>query len=239
MDPRTGEIIKGHITLGSLRVRQDYLIAEGLLAPYEKGKPVSAEMQEMALARLRQLAAHEVGHTLGLAHNFAASVSNRASVMDYPHPLVKIRDDGTLDLSDAYAVGIGEWDKVTIQYGYQDFPESDTEAERLNKILQDSFSRGLIFISDQDARPAGGTHSLAHLWDNGSDAAGELLRVMKVRNESAKNCSRSFFGKQYPNGNSNGGVGRGTGANLFFSPLPVGSCFQIIGRHVLHLRPAW
>jgi hypothetical protein len=181
MDPRTGEIIKGHITLGSLRVRQDYLIAEGLLAPYEKGKPVSAEMQEMALARLRQLAAHEVGHTLGLAHNFAASVSNRASVMDYPHPLVKIRDDGTLDLSDAYAVGIGEWDKVTIQYGYQDFPESDTEAERLNKILQDSFSRGLIFISDQDARPAGGTHSLAHLWDNGSDAAGELLRVMKVR----------------------------------------------------------
>lgn len=181
MDPRTGEIIKGHITLGSLRMRQDYLIAEGLLAPYEEGKPVSPEMQEMALARLRQLSAHEVGHTLGLSHNFAASVGNRASVMDYPHPLVKIGEDGTLDLSDAYATGIGEWDKVAIQYGYQDFPEAESEAKELNKILQESFSRGLIFISDQDARPPGGAHSLAHLWDNGTNAAEELLRVMQVR----------------------------------------------------------
>ncbi|MCK5210931.1 MAG: DUF5117 domain-containing protein, partial [Cyclobacteriaceae bacterium] len=112
MDPRTGEIIKGHISLGSLRVRQDFLIAEGLLAPYETGTEVSPEMQEMALARLRQLSAHEVGHTLGLAHNFAASVSNRASVMDYPHPFVKINEDGSFDLSGAYDNGIGEWDRV-------------------------------------------------------------------------------------------------------------------------------
>jgi hypothetical protein len=181
MDPRTGEIIKGHITLGSLRVRQDYLIAEGLLAPYEEGKAVSAEMQEMSLARLRQLAAHEVGHTLGLSHNFATSMFDRASVMDYPHPLVKIKDDGTLDLSGAYATGIGEWDKVTIQYGYQDFPETEPERQGLEKILHDSFSRGLIFISDPDARPAGGAHPLAHLWDNGTNAVDELQRVMRVR----------------------------------------------------------
>src|SRR5499425_2582816 len=123
IDPRTGEIIKGHVTLGSLRVRQDYLIAEGLLAPYEKGKAVSPQMLEMALARLRQLAAHEVGHTLGLEHNYSASTVNRSSVMDYPPPVAKLAADGSVDLRDAYATGIGEWDKVAIAWGYQDFPE--------------------------------------------------------------------------------------------------------------------
>ncbi len=181
VDPRTGEIIKGHILLGSLRVRQDFLIAAGLLSPYKNGTTVPPEMQEMALARLRQLAAHEVGHTLGLMHNFAASVSNRASVMDYPHPLVNIRGDNTLDLSDAYAVGIGEWDKITIRYGYSEFPQSADEAAQLGKILRESFDRGLKYISDADARPAGGAHPFAHLWDNGSDAAEELLHVLKVR----------------------------------------------------------
>jgi len=127
VDPRTGEIIKGHISLGSQRVRQDYLIAEGLLAPYEEGKAVPPAMLKMALARLRQLAAHEVGHTLGLAHNFAASTHNRASVMDYPHPVIKIEPGGKLDLSDAYATGIGEWDKVAIRYGYAEVPRRENE----------------------------------------------------------------------------------------------------------------
>jgi len=181
VDPRTGEIIKGHISLGSLRVRQDFLIAEGLLAPYETGKPVTSEMQEMALARLRQLSVHEVGHTLGLSHNYAASVSNRASVMDYPHPLVKINEDGSFDLSEAYDVGIGEWDKVAIAYGYQDFPEVVNEKKELNDIIRGGISQGLIFISDQDARPKGGAHPMAHLWDNGISAASELERILKVR----------------------------------------------------------
>ncbi|MFQ5824707.1 MAG: zinc-dependent metalloprotease [bacterium] len=181
IDPRTGEIVKGHVTLGSLRVRQDYLIAEGLLAPYEEGKPVSPLMQEMALARLRQLSAHEVGHTLGLAHNFAASVSDRASVMDYPHPLIKINDDGSFDLSEVYTTGIGEWDKVVISYGYQDFPSTINENEKLNDILRNAISNGLIFITDQDARSLGGAHPLAHLWDNGTNAVDELLRILKVR----------------------------------------------------------
>ena len=135
IDPRTGEIIKGHVTLGSLRVRQDYLIAEGLLAPYEKGKPVSPKMMEMALARLRQLAAHEVGHTLGLMHNYSASTVNRSSVMDYPPPLVKLAADGTPDLSDAYATGIGDWDKVSIAWGYSDFAPGTDEHAALDKIL--------------------------------------------------------------------------------------------------------
>lgn len=181
IDPRTGEFIKGHVTLGSLRVRQDFLIAEGLLAPYEEGKPVPATMQEMALARLRQLSAHEVGHTLGLTHNFAASVANRASVMDYPHPYVTINDDGSLDFSQAYDTGIGEWDKAAIAYGYQDFPAGADEQTGLEQIIRDYLKDGLMFISDQDARPAGGAHPFAHLWDNGTDAAAELDRIMQVR----------------------------------------------------------
>jgi hypothetical protein len=191
IDPRTGEIIKGHVTLGSLRVRQDYLIAEGLLAPYEKGKPVSApgvptKMQEMALARLRQLAAHEVGHTLGLEHNYSASTVNRSSVMDYPPPVAKLAGDGSIDLNDAYATGIGEWDKVSIKWGYEDFPPGTDESTALNKTLLDAYGKGLRFLTDQDARPAGSSSSLAHLWDSGSNAVDELNRLMEVRAAALK-----------------------------------------------------
>ncbi|HKN77365.1 MAG TPA: zinc-dependent metalloprotease [Candidatus Acidoferrum sp.] len=186
IDPRTGEIIKGHVTLGSLRVRQDYLIAESLLAPYEKGKPVSPKMMEMALARLRQLAAHEVGHTLGLMHNYSASTVNRSSVMDYPPPLVKLAADGTPDLSDAYATGIGDWDKVSITWGYSDFAPGTDEHAALDKILRDAFGRGLRYLTDQDARPAGSSSSVAHLWDSGSNAVDELNRIMQVRAAALK-----------------------------------------------------
>jgi hypothetical protein len=186
IDPRTGEIIKGHVTLGSLRVRQDFLIAEALLAPYEKGKPVSPKMQEMALARLRQLAAHEVGHTLGLMHNYSASTVNRSSVMDYPPPYVKLAADGTPDLSTAYATGIGEWDKVSIAFGYQDFAPGTNEGAALNKILLDAYGRGLRYLTDQDARPAGSSSSVAHLWDSGTNAVDELSRLMRVRGAALK-----------------------------------------------------
>ena len=186
IDPRTGEIIKGHVTLGSLRVRQDYLIAEGLLAPYEKGTPVSPKMLEMALARLRQLAAHEVGHTLGLEHNYSSSTVKRSSVMDYPPPYVKLGADGVPDISEAYATGIGEWDKVAIAWGYQDFPAGTDESASLNKILNDAFTRGLRFLTDQDARPAGSSSSVAHLWDTGANAVDELNRLMTVRAAALK-----------------------------------------------------
>jgi hypothetical protein len=181
IDPRTGEIIKGQVTLDALRARQDFMIAEGLLAPYQEGGSGSKTAMDMVLARIRQLAAHETGHTLGLAHNFAASTHNRASVMDYPGPLVKLSADGGIDVSDAYATGIGEWDKVAIAYGYQDFAPGTDEKQALGGILQQSIKQGLYFISDADARPFGGAHPTAHLWDNGADAVTELDRVMQVR----------------------------------------------------------
>ncbi len=189
VDPRTGEIIKGHVTLGSLRVRQDYLIAQGLLAPFETGIPADDKMLKMALERLKQLSAHEVGHTIGLMHNYASSVSSRASVMDYPHPLVRLNAKGEIDLTGAYDDKIGEWDKAAVTWGYQDFAPGTNETAALNKILSDAAKSGLQFISDRDARAPGGIHPQAHLWDNGAHAADELKDVMQVRAKALNDFS--------------------------------------------------
>ncbi|WP_404341204.1 zinc-dependent metalloprotease [Pseudoalteromonas mariniglutinosa] len=183
IDPRTGEIIKGHVTLGSLRVRQDILIAEALAAPYLEGSETAKRLQAMALDRIRQLSAHEIGHTLGIAHNFAASVADRASVMDYPHPLLSFNEQGQLDVSRGYASGMGVWDSQVIKYGYSDFTHQD-ESQQLAAILADNKAKGLEFISDQDARAKGGAHPTAHLWDNGSSPSDELMRILDVRQQA-------------------------------------------------------
>jgi hypothetical protein len=181
MDPRTGEIIKGVVSLGSLREHQDYLIFEGLLAPHVPGNDTTPELKHAVYARLRQLAAHEVGHTLGLQHNYIASTHDRASVMDYPGPWIDIRPDNTLDLSHAYATGIGEWDKVAIAWGYSQFPSGTDERQALDKVITGAARRGLTSITDADSRPLGSAHPKSHLWDNGSNAVDELNRLLKVR----------------------------------------------------------
>jgi len=181
VDPRTGEIIKGHVTLCSLRVRQDLLLTEGLLLPYLNGDETPVAGERLALDRLRHLSAHEVGHTLGLEHNYIASAQGRASVMDYPHPLVRLRPDGSIDVDEAYRPGIGEWDKVAITWGYEELPGSQDPRAALDEVLDRARARGLTFLTDQDARPPGSSHPQTHLWDNGTDAAAELDRMMEVR----------------------------------------------------------
>ena len=185
-DPRTEEILKGHVTLGSLRVRQDYLIAEGLIAPYDENGDSVGQLSEFALARIRQLSAHEVGHTLGIAHNFSASADGRASVMDYPHPLVTLNDEGEVVLSDAYDVGIGDWDKRAVIWGYQDFPDEVSDAAGRAEIIAETLASGLSFVADEHARigsrgSAGPAHPKGSLWDNGADPVAELNRMMQLR----------------------------------------------------------
>ena len=176
-DPRTGEIIKGHVSLGSLRVRQDYMILEGLLSPYTTGTEKPGALAEVALARLRQLSAHEVGHTIGLGHNYYNSSKGRISVLDYPHPLITLRADGTMDLSKAYDEGIGPWDRVSIQFGYSHFPSGTNEAAALRKILDDAWTEDLRYMTNQDLDGNGNVDQ----WNNGTDVAAEIARMLNVR----------------------------------------------------------
>jgi hypothetical protein len=195
-DPRTGEIIKGNVTLGSLRVRQDFTIGSGLIPQYAEGLACLADMSPepdylaaldpaadataMSLARIRQLAAHETGHTLGFGHNFAASSYGRASVMDYPAPWVDIKD-GKLDLSNAYATGIGEFDKFAVKFAYEQFAPGANEAAELESLLEDGVAHGMLYIQDSDARPLSSAHPEASLWDNGADAVATLKHELEVR----------------------------------------------------------
>jgi Met-zincin/Domain of unknown function (DUF5117) len=181
IDPRTGEMVKGHVTLGSLRVRQDRLLFEGLLGVDKTGSGAADDPVRLSLARIRQLAAHEVGHALGLSHNFAASTYGRASVMDYPAPLIGISADNRLDVSQAYGVGVGEWDVQAVRYAYAELPPGTDERKALEDILREGEARGLLFLTDEDARSEGSAHPRAHLWDNGPDAVAGLLHALRVR----------------------------------------------------------
>lgn len=176
-DPRTGEIMKGHVLLGSLRIRQDYMIFEGLLSPYANGDEKPPMLEATALARIRQLSAHETGHTLGFSHNYYDSAMGRISVMDYPHPLATLKDDGTIDVSDAYTNSIGEWDKVAVNWGYNDFPAGTNQRATLDKILNDAWVKDLRYMSNQDLD----LHPRVDQWSNGVNQPAELTRLMALR----------------------------------------------------------
>lgn len=197
VDPRTGEIIKGNVSLGSLRIRQDFMLATGMIPAYattdEKGfcafgdspelsylADSKQESADMSLARIRQLSAHEVGHTIGFEHNFAASSYGRGSVMDYPAPMVEIKN-GKLDLSNAYAVGIGSFDKFSVKFAYSQFAANTNEAAELEKIIVQGVADGMLYINDSDARGMNTAHPLASIWDNGTDMVAYLKHEMDVR----------------------------------------------------------
>ncbi|WP_375582189.1 zinc-dependent metalloprotease [Cyclobacterium xiamenense] len=197
-DPRTGEIIKGKVTLGSLRVRQDYLIAQALAADFDTSLPEHQALMDLALARMRQLAAHEVGHTLGLPHNYIASAKGRTSVMDYPHPTLTLSADGSIDLSNAYAEGIGSWDKVAIKMAYATLPENRNEQEVFDQWVREYRENGLDFLSDQDARPVGSAHPETHLWDNGANPVEELKNVLNIRAKALEGFGPKLLPKGMP-----------------------------------------
>jgi hypothetical protein len=185
-DPRTGEIIKGQVSLGSLRVRQDYLIGQGLLQPFEDGNTADPKLMEFALNRLKQLSAHEIGHTIGLAHSYATSATGRSSVMDYPHPVITENEKGEIDFGNAYDLKIGEWDKLAITYGYGQPAANQSEEEFLEKTLQATYAAGYEFITDSDSRNPSGVHPRSHLWDNGASAPEELKRMLTLREKRMK-----------------------------------------------------
>jgi len=180
-DPRTGEMLKANVILGSQRVRQDRMIFEGLAGAEKSGTGAADDPVNIALARIRQLSAHEVGHTLGFAHNFAASTTDRASVMDYPAPYIRPTADGGLDFSRAYGVGVGAWDKFSTKWLYAEFPEGVDEEAELEKIVREGYASGLRFVGDREARSVGTGHPFGAVWDNGGDATAALTETMQVR----------------------------------------------------------
>ena len=186
-DPRTGEMLKANVILGSQRVRQDRMIFEGLAGAEKTGMGEANDPVQIALSRIRQLSAHEVGHTLGFAHNFAASSNDRASVMDYPAPFVRVGQGGDLDFSAAYDVGIGEWDKVTTMWLYRQYTEGVDESAAGDALLESARASGLRYIDDPQGRGVGTAHPYASVWDNGADPVASLLNVMQVRDVALEN----------------------------------------------------
>ena len=203
-DPRTGEIIKGNVNLGSLRLRQDYLHGQGLVPGFEYLSSVSdgnSASVDMALDRVRQLSAHEVGHTLGFPHNYLASSYGRESVMDYPAPLIEISDNGEIDLSNAYLQRIGEYDKLSVRYAYEQFPPGANEEAELESIVQESIDRGLLFMAHNNNNFVGAGHQFASVWDNGDNLVDQLKHEFEVRRIGMENFSPDLIreGEPYSN----------------------------------------
>lgn len=230
-DPRTGEIIRGAVNLDSQRIRQDIMIYEALLGTANTGSGLPDDPIQIALSRTRQLAAHEIGHTLGFQHNFAASTYGRASVMDYPAPLIKVTADEKLDFSDAYLQSVGDWDKQAVKWDYSQFTPNQDEAAELEKIVRDGIARKLLFLSDEDATESTGANPLANRWDNGKDPIKNLETSLKIR---------AIAMKKFGEANIKAGQPIGTleevfGPLYFFHRYDIDSVAKMIGGlHYTH-----
>ena len=174
-DPRTGEILKAMARMDSHRARTDYNLYAGLM-----GADAAAADTAFVLARVRQVTAHEIGHTLGIAHNYIASTYERGSVMDYPPPRVRLNGAGEIDISAAYDVGPGEYDVLVLRWGYGIFPPA-TEQDSLRAIVAEGLRKGLLFLSDAVARPDFASDPRTNLWDDAANAMEFLNHQMAVR----------------------------------------------------------
>ena len=179
-DPRTGEIVKGNVVIGALRVRQDMIIFEGLVGTAGNNTGTGQDPVRAALDRIRQLGAHEVGHAIGFMHNFAGSTQDRTTVMDYPGPRVLLTD-GRIDLSDAYAKGGGAWDDFTVDWLYgQPAPGVDPDTAARRKALAIHAS-GIRFVTDIDGRAPDTPSPWGSMWDDGPDPVAHLVHMAAVR----------------------------------------------------------
>jgi hypothetical protein len=141
-DPRTGQVLKALVRLDAMRLQADGLLFDALAAPYGD-HPDLGDREQALRDRFHLLVAHEIGHTLGLRHQYIGSVQHMSSVMDYPFPDIVLDPDGRPSLRNLFPQEIGAWDKAAIFYGYHPFLPVDEEAN-LRAFIERNERAGLI-----------------------------------------------------------------------------------------------
>jgi hypothetical protein len=193
VDPRTGQILKTLICLDGMRLRADRLLFDALTAPYTD-HPDLADRDAALRQRFKLLVAHEVGHTLGLRHQYIGSAQGNSSVMDYPFPNITLDADGIPRLRDVFPNAVGPWDKFMVQYGYQSFTP-DEEAARLADLIDGIERQGFYWMTDEDSNHA---DPFVEKWDFGADPVAALNTVLSIRRAAMQRFSRAAIPANEP-----------------------------------------